>query len=226
MKNKTFGLMLMGIMSLPLFSTAQIDKVGVNASLFHQGYQWKTNRVANLETRPGFGLNLNLERYTSSAWALRGGLGLQTFQVRQNLRDVPPDEYSPQERLSVRQVNLDFDFKRYFPGCGVHPYLVLGARTVKTFSTDYDQDLINLNENTISIQENTLNQWNFSGQAGFGLEWNEGFFLEGSVRRDLLPTFTDGENNAFAYQWTLRLGYYFKQASSCRKKRMGVISLF
>lgn len=226
MKNKTLGLMLIGIMSLPQIATAQLDKVGMDVSLFHQGYKWKPNRIASLQTSPGIGLNLNLERYLGSTWALRGGIGLQTFQVRQNLSDVPPDEYSPKEQLSLRQVNLDLDFKRYLPGCGVHPYLVFGGRTAKTFSMDYDIDLENTNETMMSINNNQFNQWQFSAQAGFGLEFNSGFFIEGGVRRDFTPSFTSNEDHAFGYQGTVKLGYYFQQASTCRKKRLGVIGMF
>jgi len=157
---------------------------------------------------------------------MRGGIGLQAFQVRQNLMDVPADEYSPKEPLNIRQVNLDLDFKRYFPGCGVHPYMVLGGRTAKSFSMDYDIDQSNSNETTFSIKENELNRWIISAHAAFGLEWSEGFFIEGGVRRDITPVFAFDNNEAFGYQWTLRLGYYFQQASTCRKKRLGVIGMY
>lgn len=226
MKNKTLGLMLIGIMSLPQLSNAQIDKIGVNASLFHQDFKWKTNRIASLQTSPGIGLNLNLETYLGSIWTMRGGVGLQTFQVSQNLKDVPSDEYSPKEQLSIRQAAIDLDFKRYFPGCGVHPYLVFGGRTAKTFSMDYDIDMENENANMLSISNNNFDQWQFSAQAGFGLEFNGGLFIEGGVRRDFTPSFVSNEDKAFGYQATVRLGYYFQQASTCRKKRLGVIGMF
>lgn len=225
---KKLGNLFMMIFALGAMNglQAQIDKLGISGTVFYQGLQWKPVQSAVIETRPGVAVGLHAESYLGARWSVRGSAGLQHQSFYRNLQDVPADEYSPAEQLRVNQLTANLSFKRAFPGCMMQPYFVFGGQAGKVFQSNFSTDQTTLSENGSSIQDNNFNKVQLGVYAGLGIEFYNGLYLESNLQKNLNTFFEFEGNTVSGYQLGLTVGYYFKQASICRKKRAGVISMF
>lgn len=213
-----FALCLLGFSST---TQAQIDKFGISGSYVNARQQWGETRFNRMEPLHGFSAFVSGEKYVCQNASIRSNFGYQKQGYIPILLTHARRPLSFREGYVAHQISADISIKGYLGRRNNRLYILGGIRAGQTISSKITDEFM-----PHQLQSDNFKKTTLDALGGIGFEWNRGLFLEAEYAMGITPVFTYQETKGYNRSFSARVGFYFLQPGTCRKKHLGIIGMF